>query len=232
MKKYSENNCNLVVSSKLEYTTKNGERIAYIDAIRGFAILCVVIGHIPNVYTGRGGVINSNVAEVLLDIMNLIYTFHMPLFMMISGYVYAKAYFGGDDNVTRKERIYSQAGNLLAVYALFSLGYGICKLILKKYSSSPLGLKEILLLWAKPLYGTYGWYLYVQAVFYLLFLSISNKKYKRKYILTTLMAISLVASFTDIDWFKASNIMYFALFFYIGMQYYRDSKYAMGNRFL
>ena len=185
--------------------------------------MCIQVG---------GGWINANVANVLLDIMNLIYTFHMPLFMMISGYVYARAYFVGDDNAARKERIYRQAANLLAVYALFSLGYGICKLILNKYSSSPLGWKGILLFWAKPLYGTYGWYLYVQAAFYLLFLSISNNKYKRRNILITLMAISLVASFTNIDWFKISNIMYFALFFYIGLQYYRDSKFAMGNRIL
>ena len=56
MKNNQKQNCDLAVNSRLEYATKNGERIAYIDAIRGFAILCVVIGHIPNVYTGRGGV--------------------------------------------------------------------------------------------------------------------------------------------------------------------------------
>lgn len=52
-----------------------------IDAIRGFAIILVVLGHViqhldPNFFNN--------------PLFNLIYSFHMPLFMFVSGYV---AYF-------------------------------------------------------------------------------------------------------------------------------------------
>lgn len=56
-----------------------GERVGYIDAIRGFAILVVVLGHILNIGTG-----NYDENELL---HRIIYAFHMPLFFFISGIV-------------------------------------------------------------------------------------------------------------------------------------------------
>lgn len=53
-------------------------RLFYIDALRAFAIISVVLGHLP-IYVYGG-----NTYEVLTKIVN---PFHMPLFMMISGYV-------------------------------------------------------------------------------------------------------------------------------------------------
>lgn len=53
-------------------------RIEYIDAIRGFAIILVVIGHL----------IQLNYTDAFQDkIFNVIYSFHMPLFFFISGCV-------------------------------------------------------------------------------------------------------------------------------------------------
>ena len=51
-------------------------RIAYIDALRGFAILLVIVGHLIQ-FNYRTGIENS--------IFNIIYSFHMPLFFFISG---------------------------------------------------------------------------------------------------------------------------------------------------
>lgn len=51
-------------------------RIEYIDALRGFAILLVVLGHLLQ----RNGYNNSG-------LYNTIYSFHMPLFFCISGFV-------------------------------------------------------------------------------------------------------------------------------------------------
>lgn len=61
------------------------ERIQYIDAMRGFAILLVVIGHL----------IQYNFEDAFHnDIFNIIYSFHMPLFFFISGCVSTTAYKG------------------------------------------------------------------------------------------------------------------------------------------
>lgn len=53
-------------------------RFDYIDKLRGFAILLVVIGHIYLPYTREAS--NHPVAQ-------MIYSFHMPLFFFISGFL-------------------------------------------------------------------------------------------------------------------------------------------------
>lgn len=55
------------------------KRLEYIDQIRGLAIILVVIGHIIQFNEIQGGMKSS--------IFNIIYSFHMPLFFFISGYI-------------------------------------------------------------------------------------------------------------------------------------------------
>ena len=50
-----------------------GERIAYVDAARGLAILCVVLGHL---YPGDG-------------VVQYISSFHVPIFFILSGLLMA-----------------------------------------------------------------------------------------------------------------------------------------------
>lgn len=55
----------------------NDIRFLFIDALRSLAIIAVILGHLPfYCYGGHYGVLTACVA-----------TFHMPLFMMLSGYV-------------------------------------------------------------------------------------------------------------------------------------------------
>lgn len=51
-------------------------RIPYIDALRGFAILLVIAGHVIQTLYGTDGLV-----------FRYIYSFHMPLFMFLSGFV-------------------------------------------------------------------------------------------------------------------------------------------------
>lgn len=60
------------------------ERVAYIDNLKAFAIVCVILGHALQYLAG------SN-PERLIS-FNLIYTFHMPLFMMISGFFASQSF--------------------------------------------------------------------------------------------------------------------------------------------
>lgn len=56
--------------------TDNSQRINWIDSLRGFAILLVIVGHLIQ-FNFKSGIEN--------DIFNIIYSFHMPLFFFISG---------------------------------------------------------------------------------------------------------------------------------------------------
>lgn len=52
------------------------ERLFYLDALRGFAILLVVVGHLIQ-YNYQNALENT--------LFNAIYSFHMPLFFFVSG---------------------------------------------------------------------------------------------------------------------------------------------------
>ena len=58
-------------------------RIPYIDNIKCFAIICVMLGHALQYLEGDR---LENVYS-----FNFIYTFHMPLFMMVSGYFFSSS---------------------------------------------------------------------------------------------------------------------------------------------
>ena len=79
-----------------------GERIAYVDAARGLAILCVVLGHL---YPGDG-------------IVQYISSFHVPVFFILSGLLMAAR----DGWKTRRltEFAAKKAKRLLYPYATFS----------------------------------------------------------------------------------------------------------------
>ncbi len=59
-------------------------RLGFVDTVKGIAIICVVLGHIAN------GYLNSKIVPdtaVYQHIYNIVYSFHMPLFFLISGFV-------------------------------------------------------------------------------------------------------------------------------------------------
>jgi len=61
-------------------TPANGSRLEFVDALRGFAILLVVFGHALQFGTNAP---DENF------FYRIVYTFHMPLFMFISGFVHS-----------------------------------------------------------------------------------------------------------------------------------------------
>ena len=61
-------------------------RIDWIDALKGFAILTVVIGHC--ITDSLSSQTFPECAALLQMMGDAIYSFHMPLFFMISGYVF------------------------------------------------------------------------------------------------------------------------------------------------
>lgn len=72
---------------------RGGERIALFDNIKGILIILVVLGHIAH------PIHNEN--PVLSAVFDIIYLFHMPLFVFMSGLFAKGAYRGGKLNVDR-----------------------------------------------------------------------------------------------------------------------------------
>ena len=78
-------------------------RITWIDTVRGIAILCVIAGHVV-----------SNYPEYLF-VHRLIYSFHMPLFFVASGYLVKRA------DYIDLHYILKRGKKLIGAYIWFSL---------------------------------------------------------------------------------------------------------------
>ena len=73
---------------------KTGERLDYIDAVKGFAIVLVVMGHaLARIFSDWRVIHGSSPSPSLLFL--LIYSFHMPLFMFVSGFLFARKRIAG-----------------------------------------------------------------------------------------------------------------------------------------
>ncbi len=208
------------------YTTR--ERIGYIDALKGFAILCVVLGHIALGYLQSNAIPNAK--DIFHSIYQLTYAFHMPLFMAISGYLYYTAYFD-EAGCPKRKKLNLQVLNLVAIYLLFSIGYGIFKLIFGRFANNDIAVKDVLLIVIRPI-AVY-WYLYVLIALYLIF-SIHGLLNRNKWMLLGFVALLSVASnFVDYRClFELKRMIYYALFFYLGISYKKYGKWIFDNLIL
>lgn len=82
----------------------HSKRLLFIDFLKGIAILCVVIGHIA--------AFNPK-CNILID---FIYSFHMPLFFFISGYLYQKS-----SVIDIKFNVLKKISSLLVPYIAISI---------------------------------------------------------------------------------------------------------------
>ena len=72
--------------------------------------------------------------------------------------------------------------------------------------------------------------MYVLAIYYVIFSSEKLNRADPRIVLFVLLVSSLLSSFTRINYFKISNVFYFALFFYIGILHNTKRGYVIGNR--
>lgn len=120
-----------------------------IDILKGIAIILVVIGHTIQftkgpVY-GGGGFFNN-------PLFSLIYTFHMPLFMLVSGYLFYESL----NKYSMRELILKKFKSMIIPILCWNLSFKLLLFILGK-STFDLG---------NLIFGTLSSYWFLWAVFY------------------------------------------------------------------
>ena len=65
---------------------RNNDRDCIVDFIRGIAVFFMVLGHC--IQYGSGTCVSSTGAFLNDYLFKFMYSFHMPLFMFLSGYVF------------------------------------------------------------------------------------------------------------------------------------------------
>lgn len=133
------------------------QRIEWIDALKGFAILIVVVGHCS------ADCLASNTFPSYTNIIKIIndgiYSFHMPLFFTISGYVFylSRSY----------EKYKLKVLDFTIIYVVWSFLMWLSKFVMGNRINNPVTIESLFKIIYQPI--MVYWYLYVLIVFYLLF---------------------------------------------------------------
>lgn len=173
----------------------NKERDYFFDNLKAVLIFLVVLGHFLLPIHGE---------SVLVVVKRLIYVFHMPLFVFVSGYFAKKIYKNGQYNF--KKILYLIKAYIIFVIAI-QIVYALCgfrdfsEINFFSQSGAP-------------------WYLFAMIVWYLTIPVI--RKYKEIPVLIVTIALALIAGyFKNIgDFLCMSRILVFGPFFYLG--YYME----------
>lgn len=192
------------------------ERITWIDSVKGLAMFSVVLCHVVNGYSASGVFADSN--ALLYGIQNIANSFQMPLFCIVSGFLFYKAYMDKEGNI-KKDRIKRHIYDLISTYVLWCLIMGGFKILLSRQVNNEVTVKDLLLIWCRPI-GVY-WYLYVLIFLYLIFMSKKIKGMKDKYQFIIFSVAGVVGSIMTDDFlegcFFIRRILYYLPVFFLGI---------------
>ena len=186
-------------------------RIKWIDNVKAFACFLVILGHLLQ------SLIRCNVDNNIIIsnfFISLIYSFHMPLFMCISGMLYFK-----------KEKINSLSDylnlirtkfiNLGIPYTTFYIFYMILNNIFSSSVNSPKGFKEWIGFFNNPI-PPY-WYLYALfSIFVLIPVIELVFKNKRNQIFIFLLILKIISMFLATKIYLIDSFFSWGIYFYLG----------------
>ena len=187
------------------------EREKWLDGLKGFAILLVILGHVLSGYLDAGTFPEAYYS--LYGVRTWIYSFHMPLFFLISGFTFTLAYYR--DGTLQREGFLWQVLNLLWIYVLFALLLWGVKQLVPALVNETYTLEDLKGMFLTPL-GNF-WYLYVLLVLYLIAALVRLPKWSA-WSLPLLGLCALLAAQNHLDWTNLTlyRILYHLFFFAVG----------------
>ena len=150
------------------------QRIAWLDTARAISIMLVVLGH--SLVTQ---VRENNALAMML--YNIIYSFHMPLWLLLSGYVLRLSLERNSTNQILKNKIkqliipYFVYGTFVyMIFAIISNIHFFGNMLPE--GTSGIGVIEyfVNMLMGKNIYSIHLWYIYVLFIYYLIVIGIIN----------------------------------------------------------
>lgn len=134
-------------------------RIEWLDSLKGFAIFLVVVGHVILGYIRAETF--TEYQWSLQFVYDVIYSFHMPLFFLISGFLYKLTWARKNSGLLKK--ISNKFLNMVPMYLLFSVVFWLSKYYATLYGniqmSDHFNLVDLMHIYIAPL--SYLWFLYV-----------------------------------------------------------------------
>lgn len=186
-------------------------RVNWIDNLKALAIFLVVLGHSIN-----GGVTSTDkYAAYLCD---WIYSFHMPLFFLLSGITYQLA----SSNGKTKRTSTSQIVNIGIIYIVQSLIYILFNVISQRFinPSNIYTLKDGAFVLFTPI--AHFWFLHTLIIYYIVDYILCRLLKKNSLIFLTTLILSLLSFCIPFDYI--SKILYLLFFFELGRAMHFFSK--------
>ena len=180
-----------------------------VDCVKGYSCLLVVFGHVIFGIQNMGGISQPGFAPMLKD---FIWTFHVPLFMFLSGFIYR---FTGEwkGKKTRGRFILHKAVNLGIPYFVFSILYILVNSLTPGTNFSH-STQEILYLWKTP--AAQYWFLRTLFLLFVIYVLLS-RFLNNVWITVILAALSCVHMlFPDLPFLSLGNIVFWAFAFGFG----------------
>ncbi len=199
-------------------------RLDWIDLAKGIAIILVVIGHVGASYNSA----NIYSHETFLSILTkIIYSFHMPLFIFISGYLFSLKKIQNQSIEVIKILI-----NYGVPYIFFSVLWIIFKFVFSSFINTTIDIKQILFIFVTPV--SFMWYLYAIMIMEIIQIFITKftneKSFKLIHCAISAVMILLVHYYSSasvsffsetmsISDFIISDIFKYYLYFLIGLYF-------------
>lgn len=193
----------------------------WVNIARGFGIILVVIGH---ALTDTLGCKDGSISKLLYDI---IYSFHMPLFFFISGFLAAKAL----SMVTLKDKtdyIVQRFKRLMVPYFCVGLLYIPLKLILASEVNAKINLQTLVsdfFVGYNPNYQLWTLYaLFISATIIVIFVSKTNIYKWWLLFVAILMNLFWAISYSPIN--IINELCFQFIFFVLGVIYRKQNQVA------
>ena len=210
------------------------KRLLWVDEIKGFAALCVVLGHVAlgymetDIFAAQGPFINR--------LHHAVYAFHMPLFFLISGLLFRKAYMAEEETGKyriKRKKLRTQLLNILILYIVYSEILGVLKIVFSDAVNNAVTFSDLFMIWAKPI--QLYWYLYVLMFFYIVFAIMVEKQIPCLVLLLVTGVLSLCSGcFPSVKWFEISRILFNGFFFCLGiyLERLKTNRYSNNAKWL
>lgn len=192
----------------------SARRDTWVDAAKGIGILLVVYGHIARGVDGAGMSFGGE-GYALAD--SVIYTFHMPLFLFLSGLFFQRSLQkrGG------AELIASKADTILYPYVLWSLLQGGIELLFARYTNDVITAHEVFNL-LEP--RAQFWFLYALFLLMVLGTLLYARLHPRFYGGVTLAAALVFVMQNALPDVLNADYLYYSLVYFVAGVWFNDRK--------
>lgn len=187
------------------------KRIEWIDYLKAFACFLVVLGHLlQSLYAA--GIDKYFYITDKIDI--IIYLFHMPLFMCLSGYLYCMKENKFNLNEYRKFEL-KKIINLSIPYFVFYVLFIALNVLASGNVNHKRSFSDLLNMFNSPMAPF--WFLYaLLSIFIIIPIIEKLSKYNKKTVFFTLSILKIISIFVETKIYFIDSIMQWAIYFYLG----------------